>query len=91
EIEREAPHVLVSDIGMPGADGYELIRSIRAKEQDQRRIPAIALTAYASKRDRDLALNAGFDEHLSKPVDVTALALAIERLFRPQPEHKAIP
>jgi PAS domain S-box-containing protein len=90
EIEREAPHVLVSDIGMPGADGYELIRRIRASEQDSRHIPAIALTAYASKKDRDLALNAGFDEHLSKPVDVTALASAIERLYRPQPEHEAI-
>ena len=74
EIEREMPHILVSDIGMPGADGYELIRTIRANEKDQQRIPAIALTAYASKKDRDLALNAGFDEHLSKPVDVNALA-----------------
>lgn len=93
EIQREAPHVLVSDIGMPGADGYELIRTIRAGENSDRRIPAIALTAYASKKDRDLALNAGFDDHLPKPVDVTALALAIEKLFRPFPanasEHEA--
>lgn len=91
EIKREAPHVLVSDIGMPGADGYELIRTIRENENTQRRIPAIALTAYASKKDRDLALNAGFDEHLSKPVDVAALALAIERLFRPPSNHEATP
>ncbi len=83
EIEREAPHVLVSDIGMPGADGYELIRTIRASENSEQRIPAIALTAYASKKDRDLAINAGFDDHLSKPVDVAALAVAIEKLFRP--------
>jgi PAS domain S-box-containing protein len=93
EIKREAPHVLVSDIGMPGADGYELIRTIRAGENSERRMPAIALTAYASKKDRDLALNAGFDDHLSKPVDVTALALAIEKLVRPFPasasEHEA--
>jgi CheY-like chemotaxis protein len=92
EIERETPHVLVSDIGMPGADGYDLIRAVRAAESTPKdaseksggRVPAIALTAYASKKDRDLALNAGFDEHLSKPVDVAALASTIERLVRSQ-------
>jgi CheY-like chemotaxis protein len=50
------------------------------------RVPAIALTASASKKDRDLALNAGFDAHLPKPVDVAALASTIERLVRPQLE-----
>ncbi|MEO8878549.1 MAG: response regulator [Polyangiaceae bacterium] len=87
EINRATPHILVSDIGMPGADGYELIRAVRSKEsaatqKDGRRIPAIALTAYASTKDRDLALIAGFDDHLSKPVDVVALTATIERLLR---------
>ncbi len=76
ELERDAPDVLVSDIGMPGADGYALIRQVRSSER-LRGLPAIALTAYASRKDRERALNEGFDDHVTKPVDVNLLTSAI--------------
>jgi PAS domain S-box-containing protein len=62
--------VMVADIGMPHADGYVLIQTIRALERDssRTRLPAIALTAYTSVGDRDQALAAGYDLHLAKPV-----------------------
>lgn len=72
------PHVLVSDIAMPGEDGYSLIRKIRAlKPIEGGRTPAIAMTAYAGTEDVKLALAAGFQTHLSKPVDGPVLAKAI--------------
>lgn len=61
-----SPEMLISDLGMPGQDGFELIRLLRLHEEH--RLPAIALTAYASTIDRERALEAGFDSHLSKPV-----------------------
>ena len=76
-IDKEEFHVLVSDIGMPGRDGYELIRSIRARAI---RLQAVALTAYARREDREAALDAGFDEHLAKPVDAARLVATIARL-----------
>jgi CheY-like chemotaxis protein len=76
--------VLVSDIGMPGADGYDLITRMRAMEREHGgRIPAIALTAYASEEDRDRALAAGFSLHLAKPVSPGALAHAVHDLLHP--------
>lgn len=81
ELEREAPDVLVSDIGMPGADGYALIRQVRSSEK-LRGLPAIALTAYASRKDREHALNEGFDDHVTKPVDVNLLMSAIARVLK---------
>ena len=73
------PDVLVADIGMPDADGYSLIREIRLMEErgGQERLPAIALTAYARASDRQRAATAGFDLHLSKPLDPGALVQAI--------------
>ena len=61
--------VLVADIGMPNQDGYSLIRTIRGLPPSTGTIPAIAVTAYASLRDRDEALNAGFNAHPGKPFD----------------------
>jgi signal transduction histidine kinase/ActR/RegA family two-component response regulator len=76
--------VLVSDIGMPGADGYDLITRVRAMEREHGgRIPAVALTAYASEEDRDRALAAGFSLHVSKPVSPGALARAVRELLGP--------
>ena len=76
--------VLVSDIGMPGADGYDLITRLRAHEREHGgRIPAIALTAYASEEDRDRALAAGFSLHLAKPVSPGVLARAVRDLLEP--------
>lgn len=73
-----APDVLVSDIGMPGEDGYSLLRNIRTDaDETTRSIPAIALTAFARNEDRDRALMAGFNLHIAKPVDPSALVQAI--------------
>ncbi|MCA8024733.1 CheR family methyltransferase [Burkholderia cepacia] len=69
--------ILISDLAMPGADGYALLRSVRAREGDRRRIYALALTGLASINDRDAAIEAGFDDHLPKPVNVQLL---IEKL-----------
>jgi PAS domain S-box-containing protein len=75
------PDVLVSDIGMPGEDGYALIRQLRALSQEQGgRIPAVALTAYARAEDRTQALLAGFQLHISKPVNQAELAAVIANL-----------
>jgi PAS domain S-box-containing protein len=76
------PHILVSDIGMPGEDGYELIRKIRERERAEnlKRIPAVALTAYARVEDRLRALSAGFQMHIPKPVEPAELATVIASL-----------
>ena len=72
------PDLIVSDIAMPGEDGYSLIRRVRAMEPDQGgRIPAIALTAYSRTKDRVQALAAGFQIHMPKPVNAAELAIAI--------------
>ena len=72
------PDVIVSDIAMPEADGYSLVRAVRALERGTaRRLPIIAVTAYAGASDRARALEAGFDLHCAKPVDLEALAYAI--------------
>jgi two-component system, chemotaxis family, CheB/CheR fusion protein len=67
-IEMRRPQLIISDIGLPGEDGYALMRDIRAKDPE-RRIAALAVTAFARPEDRQQALAAGFDEHLPKPVD----------------------
>ncbi len=77
------PDILVSDIGMPGEDGYALIKKIRALKTDQgKKTPAIALSAYAGSEDVRLALAAGFSQHLAKPVDALTLSQAIAVLTR---------
>src|SRR5262245_480947 len=76
------PDVLVSDIGMPIEDGYDLIRKIRALPIDQGgNTSAIALTAFAGKEDRQRALAAGFQQHLSKPIEPVALAKVVARIL----------
>jgi CheY-like chemotaxis protein len=74
------PHVLLSDIGLPVESGYELIRKVRLLSSEASRLPAVALTAFATEKDRQLALSAGFQVHLSKPVDPDVLIEAIDRL-----------
>ncbi len=75
---------LISDIGMPGGDGYEFIRAIRQREaangNDQRRLPAVALTAYARSEDRLRAIAAGFQMHVAKPVEPEELITVIASL-----------
>jgi len=81
EERRFIPDVLVSDIGMPGTDGYELIRQVRdCSEFGARDLPAIAVTAYANPEDRIRSLEAGYQLHLAKPVDAAAVAAAIASL-----------
>ena len=78
ELEREQPDVIISDIGMTGENGYELIRKVRARSPEEGgRIPAIALTAYAGVADRRRALLAGFQTHLAKPVEPDDLVAVI--------------
>jgi signal transduction histidine kinase/CheY-like chemotaxis protein len=73
-IRQDQPDLLISDIAMPLEDGYRMMRRLRAMEEGARlRLPAIALTAYASDEDSRRARAAGFDAHLSKPVDPTRL------------------
>lgn len=75
------PDILVSDIGMPGEDGYSLIRKIRETERiGVRRVPAVALTAFARVEDRLKALSAGYNMHVPKPVEPIELALVIASL-----------
>ena len=78
------PDVIVADIGMPGEDGYSLLRGLRRDEQrrHQRRIPALAVTAFARLEDRQRALAASFDDHLPKPVDPDRLVAAVATLAR---------
>ena len=72
------PDVLISDIGMPEIDGYELIRQVRRLTTDAGgRVPAIALTAFAHGTDHREALRAGYDRHLAKPVDAATLARTV--------------
>jgi len=81
-IERRWPDVLVSDIGMPGEDGYDLIRRVRRLEVVHgRHLPAIALTAYTGAEDRRRTLHAGYDTHVAKPVEASAFAPLIASLL----------
>jgi len=80
-LDRERPDVLLSDIAMPGEDGYALIRRVRSRSGEAGgRIPAAALTAYATLEDRAKAIRAGYDEHIPKPVDPTRLIGAVALL-----------
>ena len=82
-IQSEKPDVLISDIGMPGEDGYWLIKQVRSLKTEQGGdVPAVALTAYASEADRKRALGAGFQAHVSKPIEPTALISAVAQVTR---------
>ncbi|MBD2510511.1 response regulator [Nostoc muscorum FACHB-395] len=80
---RLRPKVLISDIGMPDEDGYSLIRRVREQEALRReKILAIALTAYARDEERNLALEAGFEVHLSKPIEPDKLVKVVANLVK---------
>ena len=75
------PDVMVSDIGMPFEDGYELMRKVRAlSEENGGKTPAVALTAYARPEDRMRALRAGYQMHVSKPIELTELVTIVASL-----------
>ena len=82
-LREDRPDVLISDIGMPGLDGYELIRRVRQMERTAGpETPAIALTAYAGAEDRRRALESGYQVHIPNPVDPMEIAFAVVRLLR---------
>ncbi len=81
-IDGGVPDVIVSDIGMPEADGYDLIRRIRGLEGSLGGIPAVALTALARPEDRNRALMAGFQTHIAKPIEPSELLATVASLLR---------
>jgi CheY-like chemotaxis protein/anti-sigma regulatory factor (Ser/Thr protein kinase) len=78
----QRPDLILCDIGLPGEDGYSLLRLIREREelQSSPRVPAVAVTAFAGRQDRERALAAGFDEHLPKPVAPERLISVLEKI-----------
>jgi CheY-like chemotaxis protein len=82
-LEQWKPDVLISDIGMPGEDGYDLIRKVRALPADHRgQIPAIALTAFARTQDRLKTLSAGYQMHVGKPIEPIELVTIVASVTR---------
>ncbi|HEY3661564.1 MAG TPA: ATP-binding protein [Chthoniobacterales bacterium] len=79
-VSENSPDVIVSDIGMPGKDGLEMMREVRARSDQRARTPAIALTAFARSEDRTRAMLAGYQVHLSKPVEPQELLAAVANL-----------
>jgi len=81
-LRRSQPNVLLSDIGMPDMDGYMLMQQVRALPPEQGgQVRAIAFTAYAGEFNQQQALQAGFQQHLSKPVEPELLIRAIKTLL----------
>jgi CheY-like chemotaxis protein len=74
----QRPDVILCDIGMPHEDGFSFLRKLRASEQ--RKIPAVALTAYAAAADRRRSAEVGFDAHVAKPVELRSLAAMVREL-----------
>ncbi|HEX6185130.1 MAG TPA: response regulator, partial [Pyrinomonadaceae bacterium] len=82
-LDAEHFDVLISDIGMPGEDGYELMRKVRARPAEcGGRIPAVALTAYARVEDRMQALRSGYQMHVPKPVELAELVTVTSSLVQ---------
>ena len=81
-LEAASPQILVSDLGMPGEDGFDLIRSVRDAGHTPEKLPAVALTAFANKHYASSALQNGFQLHIGKPVDADALITAVAGLAR---------
>jgi PAS domain S-box-containing protein len=79
-LKTSRPTIVVSDVGMPDMDGYQLMRAVRASEPRLGRIPALALTAFARAEDRKRSLLAGYQAHLAKPFDVGELILLVADL-----------
>jgi len=80
-LDGQTPDAIVSDLGMPGMDGFELLAELRRSPvESRRRIPAAAVTAYARSEDRARSLTSGFQIHLSKPIDPRELVAAVGAL-----------
>ena len=81
-LSQARPNVVLSDIGLPGENGLSLIRDLRRHDDGEARLPAIALSAFARAEDRQRAMEAGFDDHLAKPVDPRRLMALVTRFAR---------
>lgn len=91
-LKRDRPHVIVSDIGMPGVDGHQFIRQVRRLSAERGgQTPAIALTAFARADDRQRALDAGFQLHIAKPVGPGELITVCASLLGITKSHPASP
>lgn len=91
-VARRAPHILISDLGMPEVDGFELLARVRALGRERGgNVPAIALTAFARSEDRLRALEAGFSAHISKPVEPSELIAAVAGIVGPSSPMLAPP
>jgi CheY-like chemotaxis protein len=80
-LQRDTPDALVTDIGMPGRDGYALLQEVRALLGDRTPRVAVALSAYASEQDRQRSSAAGFQRHIAKPVDPAVLVQILRQLL----------
>ena len=88
EIKRNNPDVLISDIGMPGMDGYQFIHEVRELESSKARtVPAIALTAFARSEDRTRAMMAGYNMHVAKPIEARELLATVANLAGRRPRR----
>jgi two-component system cell cycle response regulator DivK len=76
-IEQELPDLVLMDIQLPGKDGFALLQEIRSSASS--RLPVIALTAHAMSGDRERALEAGFDDYITKPIDIRAFPDQVQR------------
>jgi len=83
-LARQTPDVLISDIGMPEMDGYELLEKIRSEyPPNMRSIPAVALTAFATEQERERSFKAGYQVHLAKPVTISELVRTVASIAKP--------
>jgi signal transduction histidine kinase/ActR/RegA family two-component response regulator len=90
-LEAVKPDVLISDIGMPGEDGYQLIRKVRMLAPERGgNTPAIALTAYAGEADRRAALRSGYQTHMAKPIEPSAMLRAVASLVHSEEEAERL-
>jgi CheY-like chemotaxis protein len=87
-VKEVSPDLLVLDIGMPGLDGYGVIRKIRS-HPGHANLPVLAATAYAMRGDREKVLEAGFDGYISKPINPTELKQEVDRLIVKSSVRKA--
>ena len=83
-LSEQAVHVVISDIGLPDLDGYELMRRLRQPGNLASATPAIALTGFAQANDERMALDAGYQGFVTKPIDVAALVALIRQLAQSQ-------
>jgi CheY-like chemotaxis protein len=81
-LKRVRPDVLITDIAMPDQDGYDLLRQVRALDGANRHTPAVAVTAYARSEDKEMALAAGFEAQVSKPMSADDIVSVVEDVLR---------